>query len=103
MCAYRNGTSGHNSGLARLPAVGAELPAVPPHAPDGNAPRAVVGVVRRGGDLGSGRLGPLAQRVRLVGDDIGPERAWARRSRQVAVALPGRAEHDPAARRPVEL
>src|SRR6516164_9017426 len=88
------------SALAGLAPVGAERPAVALRVAGGEVAGAVVGVVRFGGDLGAGRPGPLAQRVGLVGDDVGAERAGVRRA---DLAGADRAEHDPAALRPGQL
>src|SRR5580693_858073 len=97
----RAGGGGHrNSGLARLAAVGAERPAVALRVAGGEVVRAVVGVVRLGGDLGPGGPGALVHAVDIVGHHVGAERPRAGRP---GGAVTDRAEHDAAARRPGQL
>src|SRR5690348_9299524 len=85
--------------LARLSAVGAEAPAVALRVAGGEAPRAVVGLVHRFGDLRAGRHGPRVDGVGICGDDVAAGRAGLYRPRVVGT-VPDRAEHDAAALRP---
>src|SRR5882724_4105807 len=88
---------------ARLAPVGTERPAVALRVADREVAGPVVGVVQLGDDLGAGRRGPAEQPVRVVGHDVGAEAARLDRPLVVRAALPDRAEHDPAARRPGQL
>src|SRR3954452_16303639 len=96
-CASRRGPSSSwpATGERSLALVGAEAPEVALGVAHGEAPAAVVLVAQRPHERGTGGGRPLAEGIRLVGDDVDARRS-RRPARELAGALDERTEHDAA-------